>query len=95
MKTIKIDTIREELAKEDAEGMSGDMIAEMLLDGFTGYAHYEDTECLDWYIQRGNFLDMLLNSEEPTKIAIILDGKGRPKFEIFQECQDVTFEEIK
>lgn len=94
METISIDDIREQLAKDDAEGLDSNSLFEIMLCGCTGYNNYSDEECMEWYLNKGHLWNDEITPETPEKIAIVLGSDGKPKFEVFQQYQDVSFESL-
>ena len=94
MKTISIDEIRVALATDDAEGLDGLCLFDIMLDGAIGYNNISDEDCLEYYINKESFYECGSNCEEPTKIAVVLGKDGKPKFDIIQECQDIGYKLI-
>ena len=95
MKEITINQIREELAAQDADNTETRTLFDVFLDGCPGYANTEPWECLDYYVQRGGFLDLCLeDNDAPVPVGRVIDDTGKLLFTAEQYCQEVQIKEV-
>lgn len=92
MKTVSIEEIREKLARDDAEGLDGPALYEIMLNGCTGYANHSNEDCIEWFLWKGDLLSFdLEDNDSPVQVARIVDSNGMELGIVEQYCNELAF----
>jgi hypothetical protein len=92
MITISIQEIRESLAKDDAEGLDGPALYEIMLNGCAGYSNHSSEDCIEWFLWKGRLLNFDLDdSDKPVKVARIVDSNRMELGVVEQYCNELAF----